>query len=430
MRFWKMEAQQVRVALLLLLCVLLYNAIQNRQRRMTNWDCEICADKSGYYIYLPIWFNYGTDTADMSHAVRAKTLQNFTYEGVAPGKSFTKFTNGIALMLSPFYFVGDTWYKHFSNKTPLPVSSEYLAFTNFGLAFYMALAFLALFVLIRRNYDWLTTLVTLLVIYLCTSLRYYVEDESLMSHAYSFCLFAYSWYLITIALEKRNRLALVGLALCGSLCVLIRPTNIIGIMALLVYSMHSRNWKEELKFLMQSLLFMIPIAFLVWIPQFMFWHETTGNWLLYSYGKEGFDRWKAPAIAKQWFAAQSGTFFYTPAMILFPIGLVGLLKQNLRKYSVLAISFVVCVYLFGSWWAKGFGDCNFGYRSFVEFLVIWSPAMAFIIDKLRSSKRWIALILCLFIIASLLYTTHIYSQFEGCFFGDDWDFAIFFKTYF
>src|SRR5690606_32366224 len=115
---------------------------------------------------------------------------------LAPGKNFTKFTSGVALMLSPFYLAGDLWYRMMEKNPPLPISNDYLQFTNFGTALYITLALLALLATLRKRYGLEAALLTLMVLYFTTNLRYYTEDESLMSHVYSFSLFSYAWYFL------------------------------------------------------------------------------------------------------------------------------------------------------------------------------------------------------------------------------------------
>lgn len=429
MAFWKNYPNRLKILLLFLVCLQFYKAIEYRQENVTNFGCEICADKSGYYIYLPIWFNYGVDSADMPELVRQRTRERFENE-LAPGKTFTKFSSGVALMLSPFYAAANFRHQVFGRVHANPISVNYRSYTNFGTALYITLAFLCLFLLLRKRFGDGPALLSILFIYFGTSLRYYTEDESLMSHVYSFCLFAWSWFFLEKALLTRKKTGLILFALFASWAVLIRPTNIIGIPLVLSLAIPLSSWKTEFPFLLRSSLWLLIPAFLIWIPQLVYWKMTTGNWLVYSYLDEGFHRWKDPAFNEQWFAANSGILAYTPAFILVPLGLAGLVWKQGKQHAPLLISFLLCVYLFAIWWAKGFGTCNFGYRPMVEFTALWIMGIAWAISELTKLRTGLQFIVAGFVLLCLVYTNHIYWRFDSCFSGGDWDYALFLQEYF
>ncbi|MHB1277143.1 MAG: hypothetical protein ACYC1Q_01955 [Bacteroidia bacterium] len=429
MAFLKNYPTRLKILFLFIVCVQLYHAIQYRQQKVTNFNCEICADKSGYYIYLPLWFNYGLDTANIPGLVQERTRESFKNE-LAPGKSFTKFSAGVAMLLSPFYAVANFRHQVFGRVHPNPISADYLRFTNFGTALYLTLAFLCLFLLLRKRFGDGPALLTILFLYFGTALRYYTEDESLMSHVYSFCLFTWSWFFLEKALLTRKRTALILFAVFASWAVLIRPTNIIGIPVILSLAIKPNEWKTEFSFLLKSLHWMLLPAFLIWIPQLVYWKMTTGDWLVYSYQNEGFHRWKNPALSEQWFAVNSGILAYTPAFILVPLGLAGLLWKQGKQYAPLFISFLLCIYLFAAWWAKGYGTCNFGYRPLVEFTALWSMGIAWAISALINLRSSLKLIVTGFLLICITYTNYLYWRFESCFSGGDWDFARFFRDYF
>lgn len=429
MPFWKSYHGRLKFLFFMILLVQVYNAIQWRQEKVRNFGCEICADKAGYYIYLPIWFNYGLEQKNLPQAIRDQTQQHFEND-LAPGKNFTKFTSGVALMLSPFYLAADIWYRNFANETPLPISHSYLQFTNFGTALYLTLALLALFSLLKKRFGDGAALLTVLFLYVGTHLRYYVEDESLMSHGYSFAQFAFAWYFLEAALHKRRWMFLALFALCASWAMLIRPTNLLGIPLILVLSLDKSQWKEQSIYLLKKLPVMALAALMIWIPQLIYWKLCTGSWLVYSYQNEGFHLWKNPAIGEQWFAVKSGLLPYAPGFILIPIGLFILLKTHARNGIAVFVSLLFLSYLFASWFSIGFGDCNFGYRPFVEFSALWSIAIAAFFAWLLKTKKVIQIGGFSFVLASILYLNHLYWKFDTCFYGDYWDYAIFIQDYF
>lgn len=428
MPFWKTYHIRLKIAFLLLLCLQLYQSIQNRQERSTNFGCEICSDKVGYFVYLPIWFDYGLDSAAFPQSLREMTHEPFS-NPLAPSKTFTKFTSGVALMLSPFYLAAKAWYG-IHGQSPPAFSHDYLAFTNFGLALYLTLALAALFVLLRKRYDDGIALLTLIFLFFGTNLIYYVLDESLMSHAYSFCLFAYSWFFLERALEKKERLSMMLAALFVSWAVLVRPTNILGIPLILFLAGYATSPKIILTQLLKTAPFILISALIIWIPQVLYWKLSTGHWLVYSYQNEGFHHWKNPALGEQWLAVKSGILPYAPGMILLPLGILLSFRKAKTGGLVALGTFILCSYIFASWASIGFGDCNFGYRPFVEFLALWSPAIAsvfYAVLKQKSPYRWA---FAIFILVSIGYTNHMMNRFDTCFFGKDWDYVIFIRDYF
>ncbi|MBL0009093.1 MAG: hypothetical protein IPP25_18465 [Saprospiraceae bacterium] len=118
------------------------------------------------------------------------------------------------------------------------------------------------------------------------------------------------------------------------------------------------------------MLWMIPGAFLFFLPQLMYWKEMTGHWLYYSYTEEGFKYWNEPKIAAVLFDVQNGLFLYSPLVLLMMTGIVmGLFKKNFQAPVVLLI-FSIATYFFASWWAWWFGGA-FGHRCYVEFTPYW-----------------------------------------------------------
>ena len=429
MPFWKNYHTRIKLALLLVLCWQLYQSIQHYQKEKTNFGCEICSDKAGYYIYLPIWFDYGLDSAALPDTLRSKAHESF-HNDLAPGKTFSKFTGGVAMMLAPYYVLAKTWYTYFDRKDPLPISNEYLAFTNFGLALYLTLAFLALFLLLRKRFGDGTALITLLLLYFGTNLIYYVQDESLMSHAYSFCLFIYAWFFLERGLERKQKVSILLFALFAAWAIVVRPTNALGVLTLLVLGIEKKTWKEQVAYLIRNTPLMIGIALLVFSPQLLYWKQTTRHWIVYSYQGEGFIYWNKPALLEQWFSVKSGILPYNPLIILLPLGLFLLLIKKSKEAWILIPSFVVAAYLFASWGSIGFGDCNFGYRPFVEFLALWSIGFAALVQRMLKVGGIGSLLFFLFCALAIGYSSYLKGEFDTCFFGDYWDYAIFVRDYF
>lgn len=103
--------------------------INLRQSRITNFGCEMCADKAGYYMYLPAVFYLGFNASSYEDSLDNRHGDGFTIERER-NKIITKFTSGVALLLSPFYSVGVIAEKVFSLGIH-PYSRFYLFFRKF-----------------------------------------------------------------------------------------------------------------------------------------------------------------------------------------------------------------------------------------------------------------------------------------------------------
>jgi len=184
--------------------------------------------------------------------------------------------------------------------------------------------------------------------------------------------------------------------------------------------------KERIQFLIQHLrfvLWMIPGAFLFFIPQLLYWKEMTGHWLYYSYTEEGFKYCAEPKIAAVLFDVQNGLFLYSPLVLLMMAGIVlGLFKKNFQAPVVLLI-FSIATYLFASWWAWWFGGA-FGHRCYVKFYALLALPLAGLYQHV--SMRWHAIPRIAFfsvVIMLMIFSvrlSYLYTSIGGPWDGADW----------
>ena len=163
-----------------------------------------------------------------------------------------------------------------------------------------------------------------------------------IAHVYNFFLFSLLLYMIPRYLKKPGRLNSVLLGAVLGWIILIRPTSIIVAILIPLYDVYTFTaLKERIQFLIQHirfLLWMIPGAFLFFLPQLLHWKEMTGHWLYYSYTEEGFKYWNEPKIAAVLFDVQNGLFLYSPLVLLMMAGIVlGLVKKSLQAPVVLLV---------------------------------------------------------------------------------------------
>lgn len=162
---------------------------------------------------------------------------------------------------------------------------------------FSALVFLILGMIYLRKFlllyfDDLTTGITLLCLYFSTNWMWYTTGQPLMSHGYLFSLTAILLYVIVKWYKEATYLRSFVIGLLYGLIILIRPTMIIFLIPFVLYDFHSGNFlRTRLKLFLERkfhFLFMILIAFMIGLPQLLYWHKITGHWLYFSYNGERF----------------------------------------------------------------------------------------------------------------------------------------------
>ncbi|MBK6283998.1 MAG: hypothetical protein IPF54_16290 [Draconibacterium sp.] len=96
------------------------------------------------------------------------------------------------------------------------------------------------------------------------------------------------------------------------------------------------------------------IAFIVWIPQMMYWYSITGHFFVNSYPDEQFF-WGNPHFIDGLFSYRKGWLLYTPVMIFALLGIPFLFKK-LKEFSWSILIFILLAYL---------------YYRFMVVLVVW-----------------------------------------------------------
>ena len=145
-----------------------------------------------------------------------------------------------------------------------------------------------------------------------------------MSHVYSF-------FLITVFVSqsirwieewKWHQALLTGLSL--GLIVLIRPVNGIVVLIPLLYGV---RFFAELMVRLSDIFshyaqfaLLLFTAFIAILPQLVYWHEITGEWVYYSYSNQGFF-FNDPRIVEGLFGFRKGWLIYTPFEVFSLLGM-------------------------------------------------------------------------------------------------------------
>jgi len=398
------------VVLALLTLFLSSNFHHDGQSGWKKFEKQIFSDKEGYLMYLPATLIYhGFD----NYPVR--TPQQF-YKYKDTDKYFTKYTYGVALLNTPFFLVANLFADDYETSAGQKV---YGMGVIAAAIFYLLLGiWLLRLYLRRRGFSEQIIFFTVMCLFFGTNLYFYSVGEGGMSHVYSFCLFSALLLLLDHLYQNPKTKYFILLGLIFGTIVLIRPTNILLGLLILFYDIGKiHTLKERMLFWLKKwpyLLMSIGVAFLVMVPQLIYWHYISGNWIMYSYGNEGFIYWKKARIAQVLFSVQNGLFIYNPILAISFIGLFMMLLKNKMNSRLILIIVVIATYSFASWWAWWFGGA-YGHRAFVEFYALLSIPTAYFLQKV-SNHKWLKIVVTVFAVCAIYWNLQLIYAYTA-----DWD---------
>jgi len=194
------------------------------------------SDAKGYYAYLPAVFIYHDLNFSFFNRIEKETYYdpNFYYEYLRTenNKTFDKYYVGTAICLSPFFLLGHA----ITVFTGLPAdgySYYYTMMVHLGALFYLLLALFGLLKLLQAyQINDKPAAVVLAAMVFGTNLFYYVVTEFAMSHLYSFT--AITWFCLYTRkyFSGHENKYLVYNALLLGIITLIRPVNLLVILAI------------------------------------------------------------------------------------------------------------------------------------------------------------------------------------------------------
>jgi hypothetical protein len=370
--------------ILTLLCFWLGSSLVGNK----NFDATIYSDSEGYYLYLPAVFLYHS-----FENLPVRTVNEYQpYEGT--NKTATRFTCGVAVMMSPFWTVAHVFRTYIRGKTAIePYAIEYAIALFIAACFYMSLGLFFLFKTLRTYFAQpKTALFTVLIVLFGTNLLYYTVQRPAMSHVYSFCLVSVLLFSLQKFWKDPSVFRTFGVGFLLGLLVLIRPTHLVFAFLVLLFDVKTKaDFRERLRFILANPLKMaiIPsVMAICWLPQCLYWHYLTGNFLFYSYGNQGFTYLAAPRLWSVFFFVCNGFLIYSPIMIFALIGLTQTAIKHVFNGRLIAFVFSGIAYICASWWCWWFGP-SYGYRAFIDFYPLLAIGLAFYIENLlKSPSKW------------------------------------------
>ncbi|GCD78609.1 hypothetical protein JCM31826_20910 [Thermaurantimonas aggregans] len=286
-----------------------------------------------------------------------------------------KMTGGLALLYLPGVSVAhivaslSPHYQDDGISLPYRIALQYNVIPYLWLGFYFL--YIVLYKVLKRHWPVILALFTL---FFGTNLLYYSALENAMSHAYTFSLYSIWLYLSHEWLTKPRIIIAIAMGLLAGLIIWIRPVNIVLLPASLgLYWFLRRDERSILvwKVLPSHLLWMAAAAFLVMIPQMIYWKVTSGRWLVYSYGDEHFF-FLAPKVIEGLFSWRKGWVLYSPVLLMLIPGFMALWRRSWKGASIFLAVFIVFLYVTFSWWCWWYGG-GYSQRPMIDIL----PLLAF-----------------------------------------------------
>ena len=358
-----------------------------KKNALINWDV------TSYYSYLPAIFVHKDlkfeflNNSEVNYAEK----HQFWPETAPNGNKVIKTTMGMSVLYFPFFIISHIYSLVNDKVVANGFSKPYEIGLTFSSIFYMMIGLFFLAKVLRSIYDEKKVSILLFLVFLGTNLFYYATTEPCMSHVYTFSLASVFMYITMKIYEKNNWKFFIFLGLIYGLLFLVRPTNILFILAFLLYKIESfSSLNKRLYWLIQhykKLTISIVISVLIGSVQFFYWKWATGNWFFNSYVGEQF-YFNQPRIIEFLFSYRKGWLVYTP---IFIFSFLGLYKMYVRKnpwfFSTL-IMLPVLVYLFSSWWCWWFGG-GFGMRPMIDYYPLLIIPLGEILSTKISYKKYI-----------------------------------------
>jgi hypothetical protein len=393
-----------------LLAMLLFACVRAADLPYRFSDGIIWSDSEGYYLYLPALFiNGGFEDLDVRTEIQLPVMEG-------TNKRFTKYTSGVAMLELPFFLVAHQLSK-WSGKKADGYSAYYIYSIQIAALFYGFLALWLLIRILRRHFSPWVVMLTIMGLFFGTNLYHYMIQEPGMSHVYTFFLFSlFVYWTPRFYTHPGWKMAAVMGLLLG-LITLIRPTNIVIVLYLLLYNITSREaLNERVQFIRRHFLALLaaPAAsFLVFVPQFAYWHYMSGHWLMYSYGDEGFTFWNNPQIDEVLFSIKNGWLRFSPLAALGLIGCIAGSWMNKLNIRTISLIIMITIYVSSSWWCWWFGGA-FGHRTFVEYYVVLAIPLAFLSQQILYKSYLLLKVEYLLLYLLLMYYSFVLNvQFTG-----------------
>lgn len=368
-------------------------------------------DPVGYYVYLPsLIFDRDLDFADEYKRFDSIGYVSPDQTRTVTGKMPNPYSIGVAVLWLPFFLVGHL----VALATGLPADgfsrpydvAVYLANTVYGLA-----GILLIYRLVEREFERNIALLATTLVWFASNVLYYLFPIVPMSHMPSMFVVA---LLITMWLVWREKMTVwryVALGALGGLAALVRWQDslflVIPAADIVAKACRHRVERAQLrKTALHALALGLPFL-VVFFPQMVVWKVLYGSFITIPQGP-GFVSWFKIALFDVLFSSRHGLFSWTPILVFGVIGLFMFPKKKRHIGYVLAIAFVLQLYVNS---VAGWVGWSFGMRRFINCSALFGLGLAAFLNRIhrRIPLRYCTLISLLPILWNMLFVIQYYA---------------------
>ncbi|WP_201977660.1 hypothetical protein [Hymenobacter rubidus] len=369
------------------ICLVVSLVLMAGTMRAARWNINqvFVSDMGGYYLYLPSAFllndlGNGQWGLAASRAHQPQTDQVTNMVTLPNGKVVYKYTMGMAVAYSPFFFLARGIYYAQGRRVTTGYEYGYQFAITWGCVAYVLLGLWVLGRELRRYFSDQAAALTVLIILLGTNLFTYTSNETIMSHGTLFLLavlllrYTRRWYEQNPS-RWTDALWLGGV---GGLLVLIRPSELMLLGVPVLWGLDSRTAVAgRLRFWRQrwgQALLIVGLVVLVAGQQLVFWRLVGGQWSVPFYKGEGFN-FADPHIIDGVFSFRKGWLVYSPLMALSLVGIAWARRWAAPAWPVLLVLTPVYFYVTFCWWNWEYGG-SYGGRALISLYPVLAFGMA------------------------------------------------------
>jgi hypothetical protein len=375
----------------------------------------IYVDVLHYYAYLPATFIQHDLTLEFLRTTKLPENKFFWPQVLPDNRLIILTTMGMSYMYAPFFLAVHYPLKWLGFRA-MGYSPPYKVALIVSCIFWFSLGLFFLRKLLLKYFSDLTTAISLIAIVLATNLFYYVTDEPAMSHGYSFALFSLFLYFTDRWSGESKIKYAFALGLLAGAIALIRPTNTVIVILLLLWGVDSfKALTGKIKFFLKNythVLIMIVAAILVWVPQVIYWKYMTGQYFVFTYGEKGKFFFDNPQLFRVLLGFRKGWLIYTPVMIFSIIGLIPLWKSYRKLFWAVIFFMVVNIWIVSSWWLWWYGG-SYGMRALIESYALMAIPLAAFLAWLTEKRSFsVKVFTSLLILAFVVHNFFQISQYH------------------
>jgi hypothetical protein len=384
----------------------------------------VYSDGIGYYAPLrSIVFDGDLDVSN-EYQHFATTVSKFSGEArwPFPIPRYSKYTIGMAVVLSPFFFTG-----HLAalllRLAGVPVAANGLSwpyefFYNIGSVILGLCGMYLSYRAAKLRFGSFAALVAVLGVWFASSVFYYLAIVPSMSHAVSqFLVSAFLYLALTRDWFKETRTGLLmGLVL--GLATLVRPQNVLFVVVpLCLIALKRKGDGKVVPRYLVGLCWIGCAALFVTLAQWLVYTIQYGEVTKIPYLVEGATEqrgtsfaWANPQVASVLFSGFHGLFAWHPIVLVAIVG--GFLSiKRYPEFIALLLAFFLQVYFVSSWynWWQG---ASFGGRMFSSCSFIFTMGLASLWSRAKTSmtRRLVVLLTSGFIVWNILLAMQYVSR--------------------